>query len=79
MQYFSGEITLSQVKYTKDLLNQASLIECSQFNTPMTLKSQLTPEDSKLVEAKEYRSLVGAIQYLTYTQPDIIQAVNKVC
>ncbi|XP_059277668.1 uncharacterized mitochondrial protein AtMg00810-like [Lycium ferocissimum] len=45
----------------------------------MALKSQPTPVDTKLVEAKEYRSLVGALQYLPYTCPDIVHAVNKVC
>ncbi|PHU06618.1 hypothetical protein BC332_23107 [Capsicum chinense] len=79
VQYFPGGITLSQGKYTKDLLNRANLIESSHFNTPMALKSQPTPENSKLVNAKKYQSLVSALQYLTYTRPTIVQAVNKVC
>ncbi|XP_016574332.1 uncharacterized mitochondrial protein AtMg00810-like [Capsicum annuum] len=79
VQYFPGGITPSQGKYTKYLLNRAKLIESSHFNTPMALKSQPTPEDSKVVNAEEYRSLVGALQYLTYTRSDIVQAVNKVC
>ena len=46
---------------------------------PMALKSQVTPRDSDPINATEYHSLVGALQYLTYTRPDIVQAVNKVC
>ncbi|KAK0582010.1 hypothetical protein LWI29_020396 [Acer saccharum] len=61
VQYFPGGITLSQSKYTKDLLNRAKLLESSHFNTPMALKPQPTPQDSKPIEAKEYRSLVGAL------------------
>ena len=34
----------------------------------------LSPED-----ATEYRSLVGGLQYLTITPPDISFAVNRVC
>ncbi|KAI9164725.1 hypothetical protein LWI28_000893 [Acer negundo] len=79
VQHFSSSMTLSQSQYTKDFLNRAKLLESSHFNTPMALKPQLTPQDFKQIKAKEYRSLVGALQYLTYTHPDIVQAVNKVC
>ena len=45
----------------------------------MALKTQATPRDSDPVNATQFRSLVGALQYLTYTRPDIVHAVNKVC
>ena len=34
----------------------------------------LSPDD-----ATEYRSLVGGLQYLTITRPDVSYAVNRVC
>jgi histone deacetylase 1/2 len=40
----------------------------------VTQGSSLGPDDST-----KYRSLVGALQYLTLTRPDISYAVNKVC
>ncbi|XP_055962301.1 uncharacterized mitochondrial protein AtMg00810-like [Mercurialis annua] len=70
--------TLSQIQYAKELLHKAGLLDSTHYKTPMALKSQMTPRDSDPVNATEY-SLVGALQYLTYTRPDIVHAVNKVC
>ena len=36
--HFPRGITISQDKYTKDLLNRAKVLENSHFNTPMALK-----------------------------------------
>jgi histone deacetylase 1/2 len=30
-------------------------------------------------DATEYRSLVGGLQYLTLTHPDLSYAINRVC
>nr|XP_033513602.1 uncharacterized mitochondrial protein AtMg00810-like isoform X2 [Nicotiana tomentosiformis] len=79
VQYFPRGITISQSRYAKELLDRARLTNCSHINTSMALKSQPSPQGSKTIDPTEYRSLVGALQYLTYTRPDIVHAVNKVC
>ena len=55
------------------------MLGCSYLNTPMAIKDQHKPEDNKHTNPTEYRQLVGALQYLTFSRPDIVQAVNKVC
>jgi histone deacetylase 1/2 len=48
----------------------------------MSSSEQLTSVDGTLLsseDATEYRSLVGGLQYLTITRPDISYAVNRVC
>ena len=73
-------ITLSQGNYIKDLLNRSHMINSAHINTPMALKTPSTlPTANNLIDATSYRSIVGALQYVTYTRPDIVQAVNKVC
>ena len=55
---------------------------CKSAPTPLSSSEQLSltdgvplgPEDST-----KYRSIVGALQYLTLTRPDLSFSVNKVC
>jgi histone deacetylase 1/2 len=75
-------ILLKQEKYTFDLLQRVGMKNCKPMNTPMSSTDKLTAHDGELLgpkDASEYRSIVGALQYLTLTRPDISFAVNKVC
>jgi histone deacetylase 1/2 len=74
-------ILLTQQKYTSDLLTQVGMINCKPMNTPMS-SDKLSINDGDPLGPKdstEYRSIVGALQYVTLTRPDISFAVNKVC
>ncbi|KAH9751634.1 retrovirus-related pol polyprotein from transposon RE2 [Citrus sinensis] len=76
---FPGGIFLSQANYTRDLLTKAALLDCTPNRTPMAVKTQPYDDDQEPIHATHYRSLVGSLQYLTFTRPDITHAVNKVC
>ena len=45
----------------------------------MVLKKTLSSYDNKVIDATTFRSLIGTLQYLTFTRPDISHAINKVC
>lgn len=48
--------------------------------TPMTMTCQLLANRGQPVDdAHLYKSIVGALQYVVITRPDIAFAVNKVC
>lgn len=56
--------------------------KCKAIDTPLSSieKLSVTEGDPLGVEdATKYRSIVGALQYLTLTRPDISFSVNKVC
>ena len=55
------------------------MMECTHINTPMALKSTITPSDEQPIDPTQYRQLVGSLQYLTFTRLDIVHVVNKAC
>lgn len=55
------------------------MLEASTIATPLATKEATTLRDIELVNAKEYRKIMGALQYLTIARIDICYAVNKVC
>ena len=71
---------LSQASYTTEIIQRAGMSDCKPCTTPVDLKSKLAEDAGKLIDnATEYRSLAGALQYLTFTRPDISYAVQQIC
>jgi hypothetical protein len=79
VSHFGGGLFLSQHKYAKEILAKASMTDCKPIGTPLAQKHHLQLEGGPLVDATNYRSIVGALQYLTLTRPDLTHAVNLVC
>lgn len=76
----NGNLFISQSKYVKDLLNKAAMESCKPCPTPfrphtLLFKDEATP----MTDHTFFRSLVGALQYLTFTRPDIAFAINYAC
>uniref|UniRef100_A0A2N9FTS7 Uncharacterized protein n=1 Tax=Fagus sylvatica TaxID=28930 RepID=A0A2N9FTS7_FAGSY len=76
VSHFGGSLFLSQHKYAKKILAKASMTDCKPIGTPLAQKHHLQLEVGLLVDATNYRSIMGAIQYLTLTRPDLTHAVN---
>ena len=71
--------SFSQAEYLKDLLKRFGLEICNPIVTPMIIGHKLYRKDeTPIVELKKYRSMIGGLQYLTYTQPHIANAVGIV-
>jgi hypothetical protein len=90
LHYFLGievhctpnDLCLSQSKYTKDLLHCAGMQNCKSVTTQLSSTTKLWAHVGELLApeyATKYRSLVGALRYLTLTRPNISFAVNEVC
>ncbi|CAH9136574.1 unnamed protein product, partial [Cuscuta epithymum] len=75
----SKGLFLSQQKYVSDLLTRFHLHILKPVRTPLPSRTKLSLTDGDLLtEPTEYRSMVGALQYLTMTRPDITFAVHLV-
>ncbi|XP_044482155.1 uncharacterized mitochondrial protein AtMg00810 [Mangifera indica] len=71
-------LLLSQTKYASDLLHRVNMQDCKFVSTPMVIGSKLFPGDSPVFDKPMMnRSVLGALQYLTLTRPDLSYAINK--
>jgi hypothetical protein len=68
-----------QAKYMKDLMKKFNMAELKPVSTLMSSAASLGPdEDGKVMDQREYRSMIGSLMYLTATRPDI-QFVVGLC
>ena len=75
---FSHGLILHQRKYAADLLKRAKMHTSKPLSTPMVPHNH--PIDTSLFSNPTfYRSIVGGLQYSTFTRPDIAYSVNFVC
>ncbi|KAM2731468.1 hypothetical protein EV2_035124 [Malus domestica] len=74
----SQGIFLHQTKYLLDLLKKTNMEGAKPCCTPIGSK-KLDHSGPLLSNPTEYRSIVGGLQYLTWTRPDLAFAVNQIC
>ena len=75
----SSGIFLNQRKYTQDLIGLASLQDSPSVDTPMEVNVKYRSEEGDLLaDPTMFRQLVGSLNYLTITRPDISFAVQQV-
>ncbi|XP_028069016.1 uncharacterized protein LOC114271601 [Camellia sinensis] len=77
---FSSGYFLSQTKYATELLAKPGMLSCKPYSSPMALKSSSHPDSAvPFSNPSFYRSIIGALQYLTITCLDLSFAVNFAC
>lgn len=77
-----GGLHLCQEKYATDLLKRVGMQHCKPSSTPLSSTEKLSLAEGEILNQEDgtrYISVVGALQYLTLTRPDISLVVNKVC
>ena len=70
-------ISLSQSKYTKNLVKKFGLESTSSVRTPMSPNVKLTVDLlGKNVDPSLYRSMIGSLLYLIASRPDISYSIG---
>ncbi|KAJ9567646.1 hypothetical protein OSB04_003612 [Centaurea solstitialis] len=70
---------LSQSAFAQEILARADMVSCNPCSTPADTKTKLAVDGEPVPDPTLYRSLAGALQYLTFTRPDIAYVVQQVC
>ena len=74
----SHGINLCQKKYTMDLLKAENFVDSKPCSTPILPETRLSKQGSTpLQDTSHYRQLVGKLQYLTTTRPDLSFVVQQ--
>jgi hypothetical protein len=88
LQHFLGihvtttptSLFLGQEQYALELLKRAGMEHCNPVSTPIDTKAKLSATDGQPVSnPTEYRSIAGALQYLTLTRPNLQYVVQQAC
>jgi hypothetical protein len=60
-----------------EILDRAGMAECKPCSTPLDTNPKVSVTDgAPVADALDFHSLAGALQYLTFTRPDIAYAVQ---
>jgi len=69
---------LSQQKYPCDILDRTNIADTKPVRTPIAYGSCPGSKDgSPLEDPMQYMNVVGSLQYLMFTRPDVAFIVNK--
>ena len=72
-------LLLHQRQYALDILERAGMTDCKPCSTPVDTQAKLSADlGTPVADPTAYRSLAGALQYLTFTRPDLTYAVQQV-
>nr|GEY50881.1 ribonuclease H-like domain-containing protein [Tanacetum cinerariifolium] len=74
-QRLASGLFLSRSKFAEEILERAQMQNFNPCQSPVDIESKLGSDGDPTL----YRSLAGALQYLTFTRPDLSYVVQQVC
>jgi hypothetical protein len=75
----ADELFLSQKQYMLDIVDRSGMRDCKPCSTSVDTHAKLSADGDPVADPTHYRrSIVGALQYLTFTRSDIAYVVQHV-
>nr|GEW91157.1 hypothetical protein [Tanacetum cinerariifolium] len=78
-QRMKSGLFLSQSKFAEEILERAHMQHCNPNKTIVDTESKLGSVGNPVSDPTLYLSLACALQYLTFTRPDISYVVQQIC
>jgi hypothetical protein len=79
VQHQADELFLTQRQFAFDVLERAGMVDFKPVSTPVHTQAKVSATSGPPVaDPTQFRSLVGALQYLTFTCPNIAYAVQQI-
>jgi hypothetical protein len=73
-------LLLHQCTYTLDVIKRAAMADYKPCTTLVNLQAKLAADSGPPIQdASQFQSIAGALQYLTFTHPDITYFVQQIC
>jgi hypothetical protein len=80
VQHQAGGLFLTQRQFALDILERAGMVDCKLVLTPVDTQAKVSAESGPHVaDPTHFRSLAGALQYLTFIRLDIANVVQQIC
>jgi hypothetical protein len=75
-----NKMFLHQCTYTLVIIKRVAMADCKSCMTPIDLQAKLASNSEPLVQDTSlFQRIAGALQYLTFTWPDIAYVVQQIC
>lgn len=75
----SSVLLLSQRQYMLDILDRARMVDCKSCSTHVDHYPMLYADGAPIFGPTIFSIHAGALQYLTFTRPDIAYATQQAC
>lgn len=73
-----ADLFISQHQYIRDMLSRSNMTDAKQISTPLSTSTNLNfANGTASFGSYEFRSVIGELQYLSLTRPDISFSVNE--